>query len=67
MSLTQEVLVAKHQRMRIFALCLVTNKVPTDSNSPGDYNVDADMMVAKNKAPAVGRLLERLIINTPVD
>ena len=67
MSLTQEVLVAKHQRMKIFALCLITNKVTTDSNSTEEHKLDAELQMAKTKAPMVGRLIERIIENTPIE
>lgn len=67
MSLTQEVLVARHQHMKIFALCLITNKVTTDSNAIDNHSLAAELHVAKAKAPLVGRLIERIISNTPVD
>ncbi|VDK33294.1 unnamed protein product [Taenia asiatica] len=67
MSLTQEVLVARHQHMKIFALCLITNKVATDSNAIDNHNLETELHVAKTKAPLVGRLIERIILNTPTD
>ncbi|KAL5104024.1 Purine nucleoside phosphorylase [Taenia crassiceps] len=67
MSLTQEVLVAKHQHMKIFALCLVTNKVTTDSDATDNHSLAAELHIAKKKAPLVGQLIERIILNTPVD
>ncbi|KAL5965287.1 Purine nucleoside phosphorylase [Taenia solium] len=67
MSLTQEVLVARHQHMKIFALCLITNKVATDSNAIDNHNLATELHVAKTKAPLVGRLIERIILNTPTD
>ncbi|EUB60010.1 Purine nucleoside phosphorylase [Echinococcus granulosus] len=67
MSLTQEVLVAKNQNMKVFALCLITNKVTTDSNSIDNHNHAAELQVAKTKAPLVGRLIERIILNTSAD
>ncbi|KAM3185843.1 hypothetical protein ACTXT7_005576 [Hymenolepis weldensis] len=59
--LTQEVLVAKRQRMKISALCLITNRVPTNSNAVDDHNLEAEMQVSKTRGPTVGRLIERII------
>lgn len=53
--------------MKIFALCLITNKVTTDSNAIDNHSLAAELHVAKAKAPLVGRLIERIISNTPVD
>uniref|UniRef100_A0A5K3F819 Purine nucleoside phosphorylase n=1 Tax=Mesocestoides corti TaxID=53468 RepID=A0A5K3F819_MESCO len=63
MSLTQEVLVAKHQHMKVFALCLITNKVTTDSDTTDEHNYELETKVAKMKAPLVGKLIEGILDN----
>ncbi len=65
MSLTQEVLVAKHLRMKIFALCLVTNKVVIDSDASTGHSPDEEMNVARINSSTVYRLLERMLMYIP--